>query len=255
MTKYRYSILTYIINNYEKVHEIENKKDDVEYILVTDTKEIVSETWEVKYVENPYPNDPFWLCYDIRFNPFKYVSSDIVLRIDGSMGICGDTDLLIDKFEKEQFDMAVSIHPTRNNMYDEYLAWVNCRKYPLSQAEYVLNWMIRTFRYDVKEYKGLYQYNICIQRNSKMCNSLNELTLANLKFLAEEGKQIERIYQTIVSMILNIYFSDKKIMTISDEICNNQIFYWCTHGTDKKMRGCPTHIEPYLFNKPCKLDF
>ena len=34
--KKRYSVLTYIFNGYEKVHEIIEKDEDAEYILVTD---------------------------------------------------------------------------------------------------------------------------------------------------------------------------------------------------------------------------
>ena len=44
--KLKYSILTFIIGkNYEKVHEISNKQEDVEYVLVTDDNELKSNTW------------------------------------------------------------------------------------------------------------------------------------------------------------------------------------------------------------------
>ena len=38
----KYSVLTYIIGDYEKVHEIKEKSPNAEYILVTDNKELTS---------------------------------------------------------------------------------------------------------------------------------------------------------------------------------------------------------------------
>src|SRR5574344_1312138 len=98
--KPRYSVLSYIIGNYEVVHEIEEITEGVEYVLVTDNHSLTSSTWNVVYVDNPHPEDPFDLCYQIRFNPFDYVTTDIVIRIDGSMRVAGNLDYLVDYFNK-----------------------------------------------------------------------------------------------------------------------------------------------------------
>ena len=46
--KFKYTILSFIIGkNYERVHEIKNKQDDVEYLLITDDPELESDTWTV----------------------------------------------------------------------------------------------------------------------------------------------------------------------------------------------------------------
>lgn len=51
--KYKYTILTFIIGkNYELLHEIVNKQNDVEYVLVTDDKELKSNTWNIVYDED-----------------------------------------------------------------------------------------------------------------------------------------------------------------------------------------------------------
>jgi len=248
--KYKYSILTYIVGDYEIVHEIENPKSNVEYVLVTDNPNLSSKTWTIKLVSNPYPDDPFYLCYQIRFHPFDYVSSNIVMRIDGSMSVVGDTDILINKFIEGNYDACVMIHPGRNNMLDEYQTWCDVRDYNPQQANKILAFMAQVYNYDAKFYKGLYQYNFMIQRNNDMNNNWNELTLTTLKYLAENNKQVERVDQTIGSMILNKYFSDKNIMPVSESICNGMIFVWYSHGTDKQMDVAKNTIQPYLFNKP-----
>ena len=48
----KYSILCYIINNYENVKEVIEKDPNAEYILVTDDKNLKSSTWNVVYDES-----------------------------------------------------------------------------------------------------------------------------------------------------------------------------------------------------------
>jgi hypothetical protein len=116
--------------------------------------------------------------------------------------------------------------------------------------------MAKMYNYEAKEYKGLYQTNFMIQRNDKMNLNWNRLAYATLKYLAPEGKQIERINQTIVSLILNRYFSSRKIMPVSEKICAGTFFDWYLHGKNKKnpIAG-KVVIEPYLFNKPVETLF
>lgn len=249
--KYKYSILTYIVGDYEIVHEIENPKTDVEYILVTDNPNLSSNTWTIKLVNNPHPEDPFYLCYQIRFHPFDYISSDIVIRIDGSMSVVGNTDILIDTFNENNYDACVMIHPGRNNMLDEYQTWCDTRKYNPQQANKILAFMANVYNYDAKFYKGLYQFNFMIQRNNNMNNNWNNLTFITLLYLKEENKIIERIDQTVGSMILNKYFSNNSnIMPVSEKICNGSFFNWYAHGSNKLMDAGNSTIQPFLFNKP-----
>lgn len=249
----KYTILTYNIGGYEKIHNIENKKDNVEYIYITDDRSITSNTWNVIYVDNPNPQDNFELCYDIRFNPFRYASNDVVIRIDGSMGITGDTDKLVEEFVKGDYDIALMAHPTRKTMYDEYAAWCKFRQYPIEQANKCLFYMNNMEGYPVQEYKGLYQYNFMIQKKDKFNLALNQMTLGLLRYLAPEGKMIDRLDQTLGSFILNKYFNDKKVMLVGEEICDGHIFTWYRHNTDLKMKVCNTPDEDYLFNELVKI--
>lgn len=249
--KPRFSVLSYIIGNYEVVHEIKEKSQNAEYVLVTDNRSLTSSTWNVVYVDNPHPEDPFDLCYQIRFNPFDYVHSDIVIRIDGSMVITGNLDYLVEYFNKENYDICLEIHPTRNNQYDEYLAWVQTRNYPVEQANMVLSFMSAMEGYDVKNHKGLYQYNFMIQRKNKVNMDINRMTLAFLKWLAPMGKEVERIDQTVGSFVINKYFNMVKVLPVSQMICTSgKYFKWCKHGSDDVMEDGYNYSQPYLFNNP-----
>ena len=248
----KYSVLTYIVGNYEIVHEVKEKDPEAEYVLVTDNPNLTSETWEIKLVDNPHPEDPFDLCYQIRFNPFVYVNTDIVVRIDGSMQVNKSLAPIIKKFNDDQYDIALMFHPTRATLYDEYVAWANSRGYNSEQANKILNFLARFEGYDVKNYKGLYQYNFMIQRNTKVNNDLNRMTLALLKYLAPVGKQVERVDQTIGSFIINKYFNQMKIMWWDERLCHSQFFTWMAHNTNTPFTfgGVETLSKPFAFNKP-----
>lgn len=109
----KYSILKYNIGNYDPhPEEIENSSDICEYVYVTDDKEFTSSTWKVIYVENPYPEDPFFICYYIRFHPFEYVSTEVVIRIDCAMRIPDPrkVNILYNNFLESDCDICASIH-------------------------------------------------------------------------------------------------------------------------------------------------
>ena len=252
--KPKYSVLTYIIGNYEIVRDINWKSDKAEYILVTDNPNLKSNDWEIKYVKNEHPEDPFWLCYQIRFNPFKYINTDICLRIDGSMSIEGDTDQLIETFNKNNYDISLMVHPLRNSIPEEYDVWVNARKYPKSQKDKCLNYMRQYL--DVDNYKGLFQYNFCIQRNDSTNNEINKKTLDLLIELRDNKKCIERIDQTIGTFIINKYFSNINVMLVDEEIVG-PIFKWYQHGSTEINPNKQFRCKPYLFNqliKPLRFD-
>lgn len=251
MKEYKYSVLTYNISGYEILHELEYKDEDVEYCYITDDRTITSSTWNVVYVDNPHPDDNFDLCYQIRFNPFDYVHSDIVIRIDGSMVVCGNLDKIVDEFNKNNYDIALEIHPTRATMYDEYVAWCQARNYPIEQANKCLSYMAGMEGYDVKNYKGLYQFNFMVQRRDKVNMDINRMTFAVLKYLASSGKQIERLDQTIGSFVINKYFNKINVLPLSQRVCTSGVYFrWCAHGSDKALTDNYEYAQPYLFNNP-----
>ena len=53
--KHRATFLTFLFGNYEKMHEVAVKTPNCDYVLVTDNKDLKSNTWNIKYVDNPHP--------------------------------------------------------------------------------------------------------------------------------------------------------------------------------------------------------
>lgn len=229
----KYSILTYNIGGYEVLHEVLCPSPNAEYVYITDDRSITSTTWNVVYVDNPHPEDNFDLCWNIRFHPFDWVHTDTVMKIDGSMLIIWDTDPLIQAFRDGGYDIGLTPHPTRQTMLEEYQAWVGMRGYSVEQANRILTFF-SVMGWNPQTEKGLYQYNFMIQRNDLINKKINDETFFLLKQLREEGKQIERVDQTVGSLVINR--NEVKPMMLKQSDIFNDPFVWCVHGTEQAMQ-------------------
>lgn len=248
----KYTVITFNIGGYEVLREIEHKSPDAEYIYVTDDRSITSRTWDVRYIDNPYPEDNFYTCFHIRYNPFDYASTDVVLKIDGSLQILDNIDDIIDYFNKGAYDICLEVHPERYTIAQEYDVWCKKRGYSREQADKVLSYMAIQ-GYDTSSYRGLYQYCFMIQRRNPVNMELNAATLALAQEFAPEGKKIDRLDQTIGSYVINTRFSDRlKVMVVDERILHSRFFRWYRHGTWQEAPFNGVLLRPYLFNKPVK---
>lgn len=245
----KYSVLTYNVGGYERLHEVESVSPNCEYVYVTDDRSITSKTWTVKYVENEHPDDVFDLCYKIRFNPFDYCSTDVVIRIDGTTTPCGDTDKIYEKFIEGNYDICLFMHPERSTLVEEYPIWERYRGYPHEQSIKVLNFLYRNEGYDVMNYRGLYQGNMIIHKKNKVNFDICRMTLAFMKYLAPEGKEVDRLDQTIMSFVINKYFPNLKVLPVDDNIVLGKYFKMFWHGTNSLIPVHVTDTPKYLFNK------
>ena len=249
----RYTVLTYIINNYEQVHEIINKDPEAEYILVTDNKELTSNTWTVVYDDTIKNLSTFDKCYAVRFNCFKYSHANICVRIDGSIEVKHSLKPIIDAFEEGNYDACLMPHPFNNNFIDEYNIWVEWRGYAKSQAKHCIDSM-RQKGYDFN-YKGLFQCCFSIQRIGELTDSIDKLTLEYLKELGQDG-MIERIDQIPFSYIMNTFFSHIKILPISEQILRSYYLQWYKHNSmipnTESYYKMGTDDIKYMFNEPVK---
>lgn len=252
--KKRYSVLSYIIGDYELVHEIGEKDPEAEYILVTDNPKLKSETWCVMYdrsLEN-YPS--VWdKCYSIRFGCFKYCATDICLRLDGSFEIKKSLKPLIDTFEEGGYDLGLMPHPVNHNFIDEYATWVKTRRYPRKQAQRCIN-IMRSKGYDFN-YKGLFQSCMAIQRRNAITEEIDNKVRALLKECGQNGIS-ERINQIPLSFILNTEYNYLKVLPIDEQITYSSYLKWCGHGTKDAavtFYSAPgEEIERWMFNKKVK---
>lgn len=230
--KKRYSVLCYIINGYEDVKEIGEKDPEAEYVLVTDDKTLKSTTWDVVYDENLLSmRSTFDKCYAIRFNLFKYCHAPLCIYIDANIQINKSLKPLVDVFEDGHYDMCMMPHPLNSQFVPEYQNWIKWRNYSVEKANKFLQ-LLRISNYDLN-YKGLFQGCFKIVRDDKTNKDFDQLTMAFLNYLGTEN-EIERLDQTVYSFVLNQWFSDKKVLPVSEQIVRSNFMTWYWHKSNNK---------------------
>lgn len=229
---YKYSILTFIIGKgYEKVHEIQNAQPDVEYLLITDDPDLISSTWKVIYDKNLLAyTAPFERCFRVRYDVFRYCSTDVCVTIDGSMLVKGSLDALIDRFDSGGYDICLMPHPLWDDMVSEYSAWVRMRGYPKERAELALKFLSDS-RYDFS-FRGLYQLCFTVKRRTYLTKRLDDMTMAAVQYLSDET-EFERLDQTIFSYVANRYFSGMKVFPVSEQVVRSSAIQWYWHNSDR----------------------
>ena len=250
----KYSVLTYIIGDYEIVHEIKEKSPNAEYILVTDNPNIKSDTWEVKYIYDITGTDgntsTFDKCYFIRMFPFKFVNTNIVVRIDGDVEIKKNLDTIIEKFIEGNYDMSLMIHPDRNNFLIEYNTWNIQRGLSIEEINNVKN-IFDIFGYD-NEYKGMFQGCFAIHKNNKLNNDALLITYALMKYCGYSNGNIARLDQVLFSYVMNKLYSNSNIMAVSQELYTKSPYFQSYYHKSNTKASNRTTIQSYMFNKEIK---
>jgi len=230
----KYSILTFNFNNYEIMREPEELDEDCEYIYVTDNPNLKSDKWKI-VIEN-LKGSGFDKSFYVRYNPFKYVNTDVCICIDSSMQIHKSLRKLYEDFMNSGAEIALNVHPERDNVLDEYITWARFRQYPKSQIEKALK-LFNAAGYDPKS-KGLYQSGLRILKKTDEIIKLNDYGYETLKKISEPDS-IDRLDQTIFSFVVNYFFKDLKVFPFSQQVFQSDYINYCFHNS----------LRPVPFNK------
>lgn len=260
-----YTVLTYIIGDYETVHELEfdpSTTPYVEYLLVTDNKDLKSDTWKVIYDETLVNDDlhTFDRCYNIRFDLFKYATHDICVRIDGSIGINKPLDNIVQTFIDGDYDGCLNIHPGCDNIIEEYFRWVIKRGFSPFEAIFHIKYIQDSLGYNFQT-KGLIELCLSINKRGNLTNSIDfdmkkMLTESNVNNYLQEniGKPTHytRLDQILFTALVFSKYNNLNWMFVRDSLFSNDGYLtWYKHGEGNvKLHVDPkTFIKPYFNNK------
>ena len=251
--KYKYSILTCIFNKYETLKPIKDFREDVEYVCVTDDKDLTSEQWKIIYCDDVLKRMPKTNQFTyIRFHPFQFVSTDTCITIDASMEILKDFwDDLIVPFIEGGFKYGVKLHSSRSDIYEEVNAWKNIRGYKDGCYEKVINFL-KSENYDIQ---GMVEAGFIVHTNTKECNAINNMTWELCHELTVDT-EIDRNFQIDLAYILNKYYDEKTVMLIHPYILEgSHIKHWTHNGNYyvvyNSIKTCPClfwnrKVKPFM---------
>ena len=242
----RYTVITYIMGDYEQVHEIKERSERATYLLITDNPDLKSGTWQVR-CDDILDGNAWDKVMAVRWFPWIYTEDDIVITIDGSLGINSNLDELADAFIKGNHELGIVIHPHRNTIAAELEVWRTLRGYDNGAAQIH---ELQERGYDVSNYRGLYQTGFMIRRWADRLSTWNQ-TVAALLRKSGHG-HFDRLDQTIASAMLNLFHSDMSVLWFSERLLESKFITWYGHGTNDIVRQTDL-IEPYAFNKPVEV--
>ena len=239
-----YTVMTIIIGDYEILHEIDEKSANARYLCITDRADLQSDTWEVIY-DSELRGSNFHKVMDIRWHPWRYTQDDIVISVDGSIGIHESLDPLVCEFRNGGCELALMVHPYRTTADAEYSTWISRRNYPAQRARWHREIMQRC-GYDTAFYHGLYQMTMMIRRRCRLVENWNNINCGLLTVAG--GSEYDRLDQVLVSFSLNKWFPAAHVMWMSEMVIHSRYMTWYRHGSDQpNIPG--KFMEPYGFNK------
>ena len=114
----KYAVITYIFGkNQELLREPLVIDKDVEYICVTDQKDLKSKIWKIIYEPQNNVKSLRDKVALVKFNPFKYTNAEKIIIQDSSLQCISS---LIPLFESiNEYDIGLKKHPGRSNLKDE----------------------------------------------------------------------------------------------------------------------------------------
>lgn len=238
---YKYSVLTYNFGNYEILREIDNPNPDIEYILVTDNNNLKSNTWKIIHF-NKF-NNPIENTYYVKYHPFDFISTNLLVLIDGSIKIKNDFSFLIEKLNKN--DLMLKIHPLRKDIYSEIDAWIYSRNYSNENGNFLKN-LLKNSNY---EKNGLYEINFLILTRKKSIENLLNLVYSFCKYINPK-ENISRMDQVIFAYVLNNYFSYLSIYPLTEKILeDNNYLAVCIHNSIEENHNLKKLYPNYVYSK------
>lgn len=204
-----YSVLTYIYGNKEWLHEPEHYNSNVDYICVTDDRTLKSKHWKIIYDPLKQFNSLRMKFSYVKLHPFHYVNTEHVVIIDGAVQPKTNLDPLVKTCGNQ---LLLKQHPSRTNLYDELIAWCNCRG--LSEAA-MTRYVMMASVFGAKLFAGpLYETCCMVWPNIPSVVKLGDCTF-NIMLKLDEPNDPWLSNQLVLAMLLQTAFTNIKVKLLN----------------------------------------
>lgn len=230
ITKYKYSVITAIFDNYEMVREVQHPRNDVEYVLVTDDSSLTSSTWKIKLIDTFFDNmSGYAKAAYVKYHPFEFIESDVFLWVDGSVQIKKDfTDAIMMPFINSNYEILELTNTLNNVGRWEAGRWLKYKYHGFTEHQF--NTIDGLFKDEpwVDEFEV--QTTIYGGKNTKLLNKVNCRTWDIMRRDPGEGKDIAILYMPQRSMVLSKYiWNTHKLCIFEPTILFSEYFEYCYH--------------------------
>ena len=165
----RIIVYTCITGNYDNLIELTKKEKNIDYICFTNNKNLTSNTWNIKYLNEDIDN--WTLARKVKVLSYKYLPKhDISIWLDGAINVLKPVSEFIDKeCELDKYDMVGFKHKFRDCIYDEISACVDMRKETIENAKKLESFLIKE---NYPKHNGLIESCVLVRKNNDKVNKL-----------------------------------------------------------------------------------
>lgn len=252
--QYKYAVLTCIFDGYELVREIPNPRDDVEYVMVTDDRNITSNTWKVKYVDSFFDGmSGYAKAFYVKYHPFEFVESDNFIWIDGSIQIREDfTDEIMTPFINSDYEIMEVVNTITNQGRSELERWRENGFHGFNNEQCDIAKQL--FKNEPWIDEAQVQTTIYAGKNTRLLNMVNGRTWDIMRRDSGREHDITILYMPQRGQIISKYtWNSHKTYFIDANILFCKYFDYCYHKTThsqkaewEELENCP--VEKFLIH-------
>ena len=252
----KYTVLSFNFNGYDLVRDPEKVDPDAEYVYVTDTVDQSRKSvWQFKTDPKLDSADPIYASYYVRYHPFEYVSTDIVVIVDGSVQIHDSLAPIAEEFAESGADFA----PMLSNYHDDE-----------HKMNYFMTRLNRVSRDDIAEmneyikslgqthWRGSICCAVILLRKTPVVERLLETVWNKLLVLGNNGVP-NRMDEVVLHKELYAFAKEIKLFITSIQVMQSTYMTYCKHGVrephklltnyDQMYYVCNMPVSPLRFSK------
>lgn len=243
----RYSVITYMFGNYDRIRDPRITDPDSEYILVTDT-ERTDTGWKTIVDTRLSDKSPVYAAYYVRHHPFEYTDTDIVITVDASVQINDSLNDIVKEFDDSGADFGVMLNNFRDDTQKlKYWKSAYADRLDPTETEKLDRFLELTGGSSIR---GSVSMAFSIRRNTRAMQRYNRHLWRYLLALGIAGKP-NRLDEAVAHRLLTRYRGCLKTFPIALQSVQSTYMTHCEHGTDTplpKYGNCDQMY--YLCNEP-----
>lgn len=247
--KYKYAVLTAIFNGYEMVREIDQPREDVEYVLVTDDPTITSKTWKVKLIDSFFEDmSGYAKAFYVKYHPFEFVESDTFIWVDGSVQIKKDfTDEIMMPFINSNYEILELVNTITNIGDYELNRWCENKFHGFDDTQCEL--AKKLFHNEPWVDEMQVQTTIYGCKNTRLANLINNRTWDIMRRDSGSNYDITILYMPQRGKVLSKYaWNTHKVYYYDACTLFCKYFDYCYHNSMNSQKESWHSIGNYLEN-------